>query len=233
MAVLGDADDLEEKAEPLDGLDEPLIVHGLGDVDAAPQLVAALDLPRVVGGGQHDDGDQGGPRVGLELAEDLDAVDARHLDVQQHQHRLAGIAARVVPLAPEEVQGFLAVLEAMEAIGQPGPLQVALDQAGVAVIVFGEHDQERLDGHGERPPRDSWVGAGHWWESGSTPAPVSVSASAPAGRATKNVVPTPSVDSNQIRPPCRSTMRRTRARPMPSPWAVSAWNRLNAVNMRW
>ena len=39
--------------------------------------------------------------------------------------------------------------------------------------------------------------------------------------ATKKVVPTPGDDSSQIRPPCRSTIRRTRARPMPSPWAAS------------
>ena len=38
-----------------------------------------------------------------------------------------------------------------------------------------------------------------------------------AGKATKKVVPTPAADSSQILPPCRSTMRRTSARPIPSP----------------
>ena len=95
-------------------------------------------------------------RVGLDLAEHLDAVDPRHLDVQQQEDRLlAGVAAGVGALAAEEVEGLLAVLEALEAVGQPGPFQVALDQAGVSVVVLGEHDQERLGCHGLRSPRGS------------------------------------------------------------------------------
>ena len=143
--VLGDAHDLKEQPQPLDGLDEPLVVHRLGDVDAAPQLVAALDLAGSSVVVSMMTGISAVCGFGLDLAEHLHAVDPRHLDVEQEQDRLMPVLRPAkVPSAAEEVQGLLAVLEALEAVGQPGPFQVALDQAGMAVVVFGEHDQERF-----------------------------------------------------------------------------------------
>ena len=46
------------------------------------------------------------------------------------------------------------------------------------------------------------------------------------GNVKKNVVPLPSSLSNQMRPPCHSTIRRTRVRPMPVPSSsrCSRWN---------
>ena len=161
-------------------------------------------------------------RVGLELAEHLDAVDARHLDVQQQEDGLlAGVAAGVGALAADEVQGLLAVLEALQAVGQAGAFQVALDQAGVAVVVLGEHDQEGLGAHRLRSPRGSgWAGVGPAAAAGAARRRRAPLPGAAAGRR-RTWCRRPAADSSQIRPPCRSTIRRTRASPMPSPWATS------------
>ncbi len=217
MIRVGDAHDLQEQAQPIDGLDERLVVHGLGDVDAASQLVAALNFARIVGRGQHDDGDQRRLRIGLELTQHLDAVNPRHLDVEQQEHRTGGVFRPAYgSLALDEVEGLLAVLESVDAVGQTGPFQVALDQVGVSVVVLDEHDQDRLGCHVGVLLVATWVAGG-----GSAIAPLR-GARPPrrAGRATKKVVPTPAADSSQILPPCRSTIRRTRARPMPSPCAT-------------
>ena len=101
----------------------------------------------------------------------------------------AGVAAGVGALAPEEVEGLLAVLEPLEAVGQAGPFQVALDQAGVAVVVLGEHDQERLGAHGLRSPRGSGLAGGGSPACGGGRR--RSRAVAGRGKATKNVVPTP------------------------------------------
>jgi hypothetical protein len=56
-SVLGvrNLDHRQEQPELADRLGETLIIHRLGDVDVAAQIVAALDLDLVVGGGEHDD----------------------------------------------------------------------------------------------------------------------------------------------------------------------------------
>ena len=48
--VVGHPDNLQEQAQTLDGLDKVRVFDRLDDVDAAPQLVAALHLARVVRG---------------------------------------------------------------------------------------------------------------------------------------------------------------------------------------
>src|SRR6185312_4907940 len=102
------------------------------------------------------------------------------------------------PLAADEVEGLLPVLEALQAVGQAGAFQVALDQAGVAVVVLGEHDQEGLGAHGWRSPwgcgsgRAGGVATAAAWGGGPGPSPSGAAPSpGAAGRATKKVVPAP------------------------------------------
>ena len=67
-SAFGDLHDGEEQAELADGVGEALIVDGLGDVDVGAEIVAALDLAVVVGGGEHHDRRALGVRVALDLA---------------------------------------------------------------------------------------------------------------------------------------------------------------------
>ena len=138
LAAIGDANDLEKQPQPIDRLDKRLIVDGLGDIDAAAQLVAALDFARIIGGGQHDHRNQCGLRVGLQLAEDFNAVDSRHLDVEQEQDRLG--------LSPMEECRGRARSRALpgrrssrtKAVGDADAAQVALHQLGVAIVIVNE-----------------------------------------------------------------------------------------------
>src|SRR6185295_5272691 len=69
-------DDREEKPELPDGMGEVLVVHGLGNVDIAPEIIATLDLHCVVGGGENHD------RAALEvfvLFQPLENVDFAHV----------------------------------------------------------------------------------------------------------------------------------------------------------
>ena len=52
---LRNLDHRQEQAQLADRVGESLIVHRLGDVDVAAQIVTALDLDLVIGGGEHHD----------------------------------------------------------------------------------------------------------------------------------------------------------------------------------
>ena len=52
---LGDLHHGEEQAKLLDGVGKAVIVDRLGDIDIGAQIVAALDLALVIGGGEHND----------------------------------------------------------------------------------------------------------------------------------------------------------------------------------
>ena len=53
----------------------------------------------------------------------------------------------------QAVQQFLAVLDAHKIIEEARPFEIALDEAGVAVVVFGENDGDGRGGgtHGVEP----------------------------------------------------------------------------------
>src|SRR3954449_8284752 len=69
-------DDGEEKPELADGMGEVLVVHGLGNVDIASEIIATLDLHRIVSGGENHH------RAALEvlvLFQPLENVDPAHV----------------------------------------------------------------------------------------------------------------------------------------------------------
>src|SRR5262249_28521666 len=123
------------------------------------------------------------------------------------------------PLAAQPVEGLLPVLDADQGVDEAGALQAAPRQGGVAVVVLGQHDLHGLGGHVTCSLLSVPVLGVRWPAGGGT-----------AGRATKKVLPPPAVDSAQSRPPCRSTMRCTSVRPIPSPPATSGCRRRKAKN---
>jgi hypothetical protein len=89
-------------------------------------------------GGQHDDGDLLGLGVGLELAADLEPVDARQHEIEQHEIR---------QLEAGRAQGVFTRLDAHHAVAFLG--QVVSDQLeDLALVVY---DEDGFLGH--RTPR--------------------------------------------------------------------------------
>src|SRR3954470_20417125 len=78
-------------------LDELVELDRLDDVAVDAELVAAHDVVLLRAGGQHDDRDQAGPVVLAYLAQHLDPVHLGHLQVEQHQLRIAALALVVGP----------------------------------------------------------------------------------------------------------------------------------------
>jgi hypothetical protein len=96
-----------------------------------------FDFAGVVRGGEHDDGDLSQLRVCLDLAEDLNAIDFWHADVQEEQ--VGGfIGPAALSAAKKEVQDVLPVLEPFNGVVQPGPTEVFLDQADVTEIIISD-----------------------------------------------------------------------------------------------
>src|SRR6185369_7225380 len=212
-------DDLQEKAEPLDRVDELLVFHRLGDVHVAAELITAFDLARVVGRGQHDDRQKGRPRIALEAAEHLDAVDTRHFDVEEEDARITGLDVRPI----EVVQRLLPVAQPDEPVVEAGAAQVALDERGVPIVVLHQDDRHFLCRHR--------VSSGPPQMNVSSPRTSTGILLSPApGTVRMKVVPAPSSDSTRILPPWRSITRRTSASPIPSPGATLPCRRWKATN---
>ncbi len=70
-----------------DRVRELAIIHRLGDVDAAAELVAPRHLASVVGGGQDDHRDASRSLFGLHALEHLVAIEHRQVQIQKHQQR--------------------------------------------------------------------------------------------------------------------------------------------------
>src|SRR5438093_547591 len=78
------------------GLHELAEVDRLADVAVGPEAVAVDDVPLLLGRREDDDGQQPGPGVGPDAAQDLHAVDLRQLEVEQDDygnHRVALVRA--------------------------------------------------------------------------------------------------------------------------------------------
>jgi hypothetical protein len=79
-----------ETGQILDASDEGDVVHRLGDEVVGAGLKALHSIAGLVQRGHHDDRHVFGPRCGLDASAHLEAVHARHHDVEQHHvHALA------------------------------------------------------------------------------------------------------------------------------------------------
>src|SRR3989338_6890162 len=89
-----------ECTELADGVDERPEVDRLYDVGVRAELVAANQILFFARGGEHHDGNGLQRLVGLQRAKHVEAVDLRHLQIQQEYRRVprrpAGIAVAAV-----------------------------------------------------------------------------------------------------------------------------------------
>ena len=71
-----------------DRVGKAFVIHGLGDVDVAAQLVAAFDFVLVVRGCQYDNRRAFDVTVYLDPLEDIDPGHVGQIQVEQNQKRL-------------------------------------------------------------------------------------------------------------------------------------------------
>ncbi|KAJ3049423.1 hypothetical protein HK102_012508, partial [Quaeritorhiza haematococci] len=118
--------DPQQAADPAEQLD---LVDGLGQEVVGPGLDPALEVGRLVEGGDHQDQQVLGLGVGPELAADLEAGEPRHHDVEQQEVGLELL---------DDLQRLLAVARRADvAIDVP---QVRFQQLDVLGVVVGDHD---------------------------------------------------------------------------------------------
>jgi hypothetical protein len=112
----GEAEDFELEGTPVESAFDDVGVDASGD---------GVVFPEAVVGAEHDDGDLGEALVGFHLAEDIEAVDSRHVVVEEDEVGGVGL---------EEGEGFDAIGET-DGVIAVGVEEAEEDIACVAVIV--------------------------------------------------------------------------------------------------
>src|SRR5665213_1099213 len=167
------------------------------------QVVAAQHVLLGLRGGEHDHRDAAQIGVALHFGQHLSAVQPGKVEIEQHEVRPRRLA--VLRLTPQHGQGLGAVLRHRQVVADMSLAQRLARQPHVAGVVLHQQDLDR-------PPVHVCVSI--------------------AGRVKRKVLPWPSADSTQMRPPWRSTIFLHTARPMPVPGYSSRlcsrlkiWNR--------
>src|ERR1700674_3924587 len=125
--------DLFDKCREIDRLHD-ITVHAEG--------VARDDVALLGTGGQHHHWDRLSSFVRLDLAQNLNAVDLWHLQVEEHQLRGSIRSRGVDATAKEEVERFGTVLDPDKIVGEVLASQSTHRHLGVGFAVF---DQQNLD----------------------------------------------------------------------------------------
>jgi serine/threonine protein kinase len=131
-------------ADSRDFLREAPEVYRLHEVAVDAEVVAAHQVAFLLAGGQHDHGNRAGAAIGLDTLQYLDAIDPRHLDVQQHHPGPRPRLRLVLTLGEQEFQRLLAVLEPLNVVGKIGALERAQGDLRIVRVVFDEQDLHRL-----------------------------------------------------------------------------------------
>ncbi len=179
------------------GIGETLVVDGLGDVDVSAQIVAALDFPAIVGGGEHDHRRSPHVPVRLEAFEDFDAGHVRQIEIEQDE-QLPTTAHLAGTIGAEQIgQRFGSVGERENLIVHACPADVLFNEARMPLVVLDhyDHDRPRVLNH--------------------VTAPITFRRS--GGMLSIIVVPLVSSELTVISPPRLRIMVRTCASPIPSP----------------
>src|SRR5882757_11548333 len=141
---LRNLNDGKEQSKLSNGVGKAFVIHRLGDVDVAAQLVAALDFLGVVGGGEHHDRRAPQILVVLDPLQDFDAGHVGQIEVEQNQQRLSLVSKTAAVLAKQIVQGGCTIGERDDLIVDTGSPDVALNQAGVSLVVLDHDDGDWL-----------------------------------------------------------------------------------------
>src|SRR5688572_9993461 len=129
----------DEQPESPHRLRELIIIHRLLDVNIAAELVTALDLARIIRGGQHDHRQLVQLGIRLQATQHLDSVHFGHANVEQHQITTRTNGARCARIE-EEIECGLAVAKMQELVGQPGILQALPHEDCVTLVILNDYD---------------------------------------------------------------------------------------------
>src|SRR4051794_24682824 len=117
-------------------------VDGLHEIAVRAEVIAFLNVPRFLRRREHDDGNYTRRLVALEPPQHVEAVQARHLHVEQDQARMPAVAAQPWALAQDEVERVDAVAHANHAALTGHAPKCAVHEIGIRVAVF---DQQNVD----------------------------------------------------------------------------------------
>src|SRR5579885_1350190 len=166
----------------------------LQDVTRDVEVVRLDAIALVVGGREHDDGREIELGIAAQLAQELDAVHARHVEIEQDDSAVARNGA-----VAELLQRLQSVAREEKRIRDVVLLERALDVHHVHFVVLDEQDVQQ-------PVGGRYSHHGTPW---------------PFGHVNENVLPLPGADSSDTWPPRLSTSFRTTDSPMPVPSTLS------------
>jgi hypothetical protein len=121
-----------------------------GDVGIGAGVVGALQVARLGRRGQHHHRDVAQRVRTLDFLEHADAVEQRHLQVQQHQNRVAASTIGKTVAAVQVVQRLHAVGHVGHAPIEAVARQRQFGQLGVVGVVFNQQDGFGVLVHGSR-----------------------------------------------------------------------------------
>src|SRR5512146_57921 len=206
-------DDLEPvSAEHVHRLHQPRKGDRLRDEGVHAEPIAPDDVRLQPRRREHHDWDVDQRRVALDTLQRFAPVHLRHVEVEENQPgtRSRASLSRELATLVQVVEQLLAVLDEPKLVRNVRVLQRLLGQHPVVLIIVADEDRDRnlmlvLHHHGTYSP-----------------------AACVTGRVTMNVAPWPVVLVAAMLPPCRSTIFRQIARPMPEPsYCARAWSLSN------
>src|SRR6185436_18711462 len=106
---------------------EALIVHGLGNVDIASEIVATLDLDRIVRGGENHHGAALEVFVLFQPLENVDPAHIRQVQIKQDEQGHAFVVDPGSVRSEQESDGFRSVGEGTNGIVHAGAADVFFD----------------------------------------------------------------------------------------------------------
>src|SRR6185436_2518706 len=145
-----------------------------------------------------------GRRLHLDLGEHLEPADLRELEIEQHDRGVAAGAQAKVAAPVEVVERLLAVADDDHLVREVILVQGGERQIDVLLIVLDQEDPLDVLRHG----LGSFARGNETWK----------------------VAPRSTSPSARTCPPCRSMIRLTLARPMPTPSNSSPWRRWKTSN---
>lgn len=132
------------QADFVDGLGEIRYIQRFDNIVGTAKFPATVDGFLVVGGRQHDHRNSPQFGIGLDLTENLNAVNLGHPDIQQQKVGLVQLAVGGVTLLEQVIQCLLAVPEVKDTGSEAHTEEILLDEREMPKIILGNENIEFL-----------------------------------------------------------------------------------------
>ena len=133
-----------EHAEVPDGLDELGEIDRLDHKGVDAEIITQHQVAFLARGREHDDGDVVHGGITLERAQHLEAIDARHFQVQQDDAGQPGRAVQEFAPAVHVIERLRAIAHGKDLIAQVAFLKRVESQLNVVLVVLDEQDFSNL-----------------------------------------------------------------------------------------